>query len=328
MITGAAIPSAGAANGIRPVDTRRDMAGLADLLAIAFAATLDSAGRRMVSSMRRFGRAGWPGWLVGHIVLPPAAYPQGYVWETDGKLVGNASMMEVTGSPRRWVIANVAVHPGSRRRGIATALMQACLDEVRNKGGREVVLQVDSDNAGARQLYEGLGFKAMAKRVIWTRDGVPLDRKIEAAPMRLRKADEWKAQWALAQKLYPEGAIWPYPLRPSLFKTASLLDRMGIGVRRHWVWMEAGDLRASLTARWGIDEGRWRLLLMLAPDLHNQAEQAVLQFGLQALQQGTAPIALDHTEAVGREHFLKLRFRPRRSLTWMHCPVQVLKEGS
>jgi len=322
MISGAAIPSVGPANGIRPVDTRRDMAGLADLLAIAFASTLDSAGRRMVSSMRRLGRAGLPGWLLGHVILPPAAYPQGFVWETDGKLVGNASMMEVAGYPRRYVIANVAVHPGSRRKGIASTLVQACLDDAREKRGREVVLQVDAGNAGARRLYEKLGFTTTSTRVIWTRDGLPLDWKLDPAPMRLRRPEEWKAQWSLAQKLYPEGAVWPYPLRPSLFKSSSFLDRIGVGTRRHWVWMEAGKLRASLTARWGIDDGRWRLLLMLAPDLQNQAEPAVLQYGLQALQQGTAPIALDHPEDAGREHFLRMKFRPRRTLTWMRRYVR------
>ena len=60
-------------SGLRPVDPRRDLAGLADLIELAFVDSLDPAGRRMAQEMRRYGRLGWVGWLFGHLMLPPAA---------------------------------------------------------------------------------------------------------------------------------------------------------------------------------------------------------------------------------------------------------------
>ena len=105
--------------GLRPVDPRGDMRGMADLIEVAFAERLDESGRRMVRSMRAFGKWGWPGWALGHLFLPPAAYPEGYVWIEDERLVGNASLMRADLGSKRWVLINVAVAPGWRRRGIA-----------------------------------------------------------------------------------------------------------------------------------------------------------------------------------------------------------------
>ena len=79
-MTAAAARLAGGRSGMRPVDARRDLAGLADVIDAAFADHLDSAGRQMTSDMRRYGRLGWFGWLAGRFFLPPAAFPYGYVW--------------------------------------------------------------------------------------------------------------------------------------------------------------------------------------------------------------------------------------------------------
>ena len=317
MIASALAASRNGESGLRPVNTRRDMVGLADLLAIAFAPTLDAAGRRMVRRMRQVGQAGWPGWVAGHFFLPPAAYPQGFVWLAEGKVVGNASMIEVAGSPGRWVIANVAVHPRYRRKGIASALMNACLDRASLERGREIVLQVDADNTGALSLYKDLGFTQTTARIIWTREGFPLDEKRDSAPMRKRRPEEWRAQWELAQRFMPEGLVWPYALKASFYQTSDLLEHFGIGGRRHWVWVENGNMKASLTARWGIDENRWRLVLVMDPELCGIAEAEVLQHGLAALQRGHAPVILDYPHAAGREALIKMHFRPRRTLVWM-----------
>src|SRR5512134_3714944 len=109
--TATAAPRALPGDGMRLVDPRRDLSGLADVIESAFADSLDLAGRRMADEMRRYGRLGWLGWLLGRFLLPPAAYPKGYVWIEDGHLVGNASLMPVQGAADRWVLANVAVYP-------------------------------------------------------------------------------------------------------------------------------------------------------------------------------------------------------------------------
>lgn len=57
------------------------------------------------------------------------------------------------------VIMKIAVHPDHRGRGIATRLIEAARDELKEKGIREVELHVDIVKRGAIRLYEKLGFK-------------------------------------------------------------------------------------------------------------------------------------------------------------------------
>jgi ribosomal protein S18 acetylase RimI-like enzyme len=50
------------------------------------------------------------------------------------------------------------IHPDYRREGIATAAYQLLFRRLRGEGWRSVWLEVLSDNAAARSLYEKLGF--------------------------------------------------------------------------------------------------------------------------------------------------------------------------
>ncbi|MGD8760558.1 MAG: GNAT family N-acetyltransferase, partial [Anaerolineales bacterium] len=169
-MTAAAFPRLKRAEaGLRPVNPRRDMAPLADLIELCFEGQLDAVGRRMVGEMRSFGRAGWLGWLLSRMILPPVARSKGFVWEEQGRLVGNASVMEVEGHRRRWVLSNVAVHPEYRRRGIARQLTQAALALVRKRRGKVVLLQVVSDHEVVQAMYQSLGFQTLCARTTWRR---------------------------------------------------------------------------------------------------------------------------------------------------------------
>ena len=59
-------------------------------------------------------------------------------------------------------IANIAVHPDWRRRGIAQAMMERSLSEA--AGCRWVGLEVRDGNDAARRLYEKLGFQERGVR--------------------------------------------------------------------------------------------------------------------------------------------------------------------
>ncbi|MFJ3334003.1 GNAT family N-acetyltransferase [Streptomyces sp. NPDC086766] len=61
----------------------------------------------------------------------------------------------------RWVsFAAVEVDPEQRRRGLATAVMAALARQALDEGASAAWLQVETDNAGARALYAGMGFAA------------------------------------------------------------------------------------------------------------------------------------------------------------------------
>src|SRR5262249_10858758 len=57
-----------------------------------------------------------------------------------------------------WLVANVAVHPACRRRGIARHLVQAAICHVHERGGGLVVLDVRRENQPAYALYQSLSF--------------------------------------------------------------------------------------------------------------------------------------------------------------------------
>ncbi|MGX1477267.1 UNVERIFIED_CONTAM: ribosomal protein S18 acetylase RimI-like enzyme [Streptomyces canus] len=61
----------------------------------------------------------------------------------------------------RWAgFAAVEVDPSLRRRGLASTVMAALARRALDEGASAAWLQVESDNAGARALYDGMGFTA------------------------------------------------------------------------------------------------------------------------------------------------------------------------
>jgi ribosomal-protein-alanine N-acetyltransferase len=62
-------------------------------------------------------------------------------------------------------INNVAVREECRRQGIACSLLSRILEEGRRLGATRAFLEVRAGNLAARALYEGCGFRAVARRV-------------------------------------------------------------------------------------------------------------------------------------------------------------------
>jgi ribosomal-protein-alanine N-acetyltransferase len=86
-------------------------------------------------------------------------------------------------------IANLAVAPDYRNRGIGGALLDRALREGARLGAGEVFLEVRSSNLRARTLYESRGFAEVGRRRRYYRrpveDAVIL-RRAEPAPVRAR----------------------------------------------------------------------------------------------------------------------------------------------
>ena len=61
-------------------------------------------------------------------------------------------------------INNLAVVPGFRRQGVATALLRRVMDEAARFGIRRTMLEVRQSNTPARQLYERFGFVVAGTR--------------------------------------------------------------------------------------------------------------------------------------------------------------------
>jgi [ribosomal protein S18]-alanine N-acetyltransferase len=61
-------------------------------------------------------------------------------------------------------IQTIAVVPWARRKGLGRVLMLSLIEEARQRGAREIFLEVRADNPGAQALYETLGFEGIAVR--------------------------------------------------------------------------------------------------------------------------------------------------------------------
>jgi len=82
-------------------------------------------------------------------------------------------------------ILNLGVAVAHRRRGVGRALVEHVLAALGVRGVRVVYLEVRESNAGARRLYEALGFGEVARRARYYRrpieDAVVLCAAVAAA---------------------------------------------------------------------------------------------------------------------------------------------------
>jgi ribosomal protein S18 acetylase RimI-like enzyme len=312
-VTAAVLLRSAPARGLRPIDPRRDLAGLGGLIESAFAERLDDSGKRMVRAMRSFGRWGWLGWAAGHLFLPPAAFPEGYIWQEDGRIVGNASLMRVDAAPHRWVLINVAVGPAWRRRGIATSLVRACLDEAHRRGAGEVLLQVDALSTGAQELYRRLGFRHLSTRGTWSRKTSLEPPAADATDLaRRRRPEDVPELTTLVRRHHPEGLLWPRPLDEAVFR-----HPLGLGWTGHWVWPRSGPLRASLSAFPGHDAPGIHLVMVLDREASGRAEAPLLDAALLAVPARGESIRLEVVDAADESVLRRYGFELERRLAWM-----------
>lgn len=78
----------------------------------------------------------------------------------------NWTMFSADGASPSGVISMTGVHPSYRGRGLGRAVVAAGIAYLVDRGAAQVDLEVDSDNAPARELYLKLGFRRVSK-TIW-----------------------------------------------------------------------------------------------------------------------------------------------------------------
>ena len=96
--------------------------------------------------------------LQSELDAPLAQY---FIYEEDGQVLGYIGTRMIFDTCE---IANVAVDPAHRRKGIAQTLYRALEEECRQKGILQLDLEVRESNLGAQAFYRVCGFDVAGKR--------------------------------------------------------------------------------------------------------------------------------------------------------------------
>jgi [ribosomal protein S18]-alanine N-acetyltransferase len=84
-----------------------------------------------------------------------------FLAEAGGEVVGYAALWAVLDQAE---LGNIAVAPAQRGRGIGTRLLHTVVERARERGVRELFLEVRVGNAAAQRLYQRHGFEAVGRR--------------------------------------------------------------------------------------------------------------------------------------------------------------------
>ncbi len=304
---------------LRPLDARRDLLAVADLIELCFKDTLDTEGRRYLQNMRAAAQT--PGMAFFAPLEEWANLPiTGFVWEEAQGLVGNISLIPYRlQGQRRYLIANVAVHPDFRRRGIGKLLTEQGIAYARAKGMPEVWLHVREENVPAITLYENLGFEEKARRTTWVSsityqplsppDGVIITR---------RRSDLWHTQETWLLESYPLELRWHLPLqdnslRPGIaggfYRFAKAL------IVQQWAAWQKEELIGVL-ARQTTHTRSSILWLASKPGFHEVTTQALLHHARQSLGI-RRHLVLDYPRQHARQAIEAAGFREHQTLIWM-----------
>ena len=204
---------------LRPFDARRDLQAVADLVELCFADTLDPDGRDYLVRMRSAAQGPpWLNWANTAEWAAPAMV--GYVWQEEDRLVGNVSIIPFFIKSRRFfLIANVAVHPDYRKRGIGRLLTERAVQYAQQRSSPSVWLHVREENLSAVSMYQALGFVERARRTSWfTNREIPDDEPLSGVKFVAPISRYWEQQRTWLLHNYPPELSWHLPFKLNLLR--------------------------------------------------------------------------------------------------------------
>jgi len=311
---------------IRPLDARRDLSAVADLMELCFSSTLDPDGREYLRHIRQAAAdpalVRWTFWRGERISSPLF----GFVWEQDHRLVGNLSLIPIAkGGKWIFMIANVAVHPDYRRRGIARELTLRALEYIRERGVKSAWLQVRDDNAPAYNLYASVGFIERSRRSTWLSNGTPDLLPPVGVEVGPREPTDWPLQRRWLELNYPSDTTWNMSFEVNHFHPAWW--------NRLWMWLN-GNSQLHWAARyhangrqpaqtlgfasWEPIRGFSDMLWVASPPEHDDAAlRALLPAALHHFQYRHRPVSVNYPFGRGVDAFQACQFSLQNTLVWM-----------
>lgn len=308
---------------LRKLNLVTDLEKVADLVEMCFPIQQDPDGQTYVREMRKASREmRMLGWLSKLAELD-GSKAAGFVWEEDGQIVGNLSLIPFQDQGNRFhLIANVAVHPMYRNQGIARALTDRALDYLRRRNEPYVWLQVKADNPGAIHLYREAGFIDRAIRTTWRikpSEIQPLRSQSERSiKVHARQKNHWLLQKRWLGEAYPSEIRWNLGINFNRFEPGLIqsISNFIDGVHfKHWQVDVDGKCCGFIT--WQQTTSYANNLWLAFP---KGVEDGVVAKGLEVVLRQCAPrhpISIDFP--VDRQAYLfeEMGFVNFRTLNWM-----------
>jgi ribosomal protein S18 acetylase RimI-like enzyme len=314
---------------LRPIDARRDLTQIADLIELCFSETIDPDGESYIQQMRKAAKnpsyLQWAGSLGEQAPFPTS----GFVWENEGRIIGNLTLIPVLRrTQHHYLIANVAVHPDYRRQGIARQLTQAALEHAHQRYAQSVWLHVREENLGAYQLYKSLGFEERARRATWYFNrhidipSEPLSNRLRSftkPAISWRIPNDWLLQQKWLEKTYPPELRWHLPIRMNLMNPGVLswFYRMFIDIRvEHWCARHQDQLWGVLSwqATTNYADHIW---LAVNPEYEEITTYTLLSYIVQKFKR-KRPLALDYPAGRSSYAIQTAGFQLHQTLVWMN----------
>jgi ribosomal protein S18 acetylase RimI-like enzyme len=298
---------------IRRLNVREDLSAVADLIEICFASTLDADGREYLRHLRWAARdAHYLSWLQN--AAERLASPlYGYVWEESGRIVGNLSLIPIYRSGRiTFLIANVAVHPDYRRRGIAHQLTERALEYVRQRGNHTVWLQVRVDNPAAY---------ARTRRTTWHSHHPVVPILPAGVTIQKRQGRHWPCHSHWLAETYPAEVAWNLSFSLSRFSPNIMSTLVGWlrGERReHWV-ARNGARPLGFVSWEAVPSLSDILWVAVSPEQEERVIQPLLAHVQQSLAGRNRNLSINYPAGRAREAFFNAGFVDHQTLIWMEA---------
>ncbi len=323
------VPAYREGNGARPVNLNKDIPALMDLLQTVFGEKMDGHSRRVFADAQSSPKPAFF-WRLNPAVtrLSP-----GFVWEENGRIVGNVTLLS-TRSSRRYLVANVAVSSAYRRRGIAQSLMAAVEAEVSYRGGREVLLQVVKGNEPAVKLYQNLNYESLGSVTTWQasisrlRD-LPYQPEYGVYPsVKSLPGKRWSEAFVLDKMSLHPDLNWPEPIPMDIYKQSwwqRFSNFMNGRFFETWVVENSEGQLVGLGRIWG-EWGRPHLVaLRVHPHWQGQVERPLLTKIIQRLRQlPRRSVRFDHPDddQLVNNLLSEANFTKKRTLTHMRRELE------
>ncbi len=309
------------AGKIRALNPSTDLRAVANLIELCFRDTIDDDGRDYIRYLRKIASEKSSIYLGVGRPQHPLAPIQGFIFEVNGEIVGNLSMIPFhKNGDFVYLIANVAVHPDFRRQRIAFDLTARSLKYASEKSAKSAWLQVRDDNPAAIELYQQMGFIERCRRSTYT---IKSREKLSQHPnhkfkISNRKKNEWEKQHQLMLKVYPDEVRWNLGLRERRFTPGfwNEVSRMLSGISISNISISNGNQLLGFAALERTSLFADNLWIMTEEKYDEQVIRAAVPY-FRSAKINLRPQSVNYPDNRGENVFLDLGFEKNHTLIWM-----------